>query len=111
MPHLIQKTQLYDIQAQLEAVTGQYFKCFCVDNTETDFLCAWRNETRIGYVLALHRQNYRTFTVSMGIERGHEIETRYSKSLDQLECQRLLGNPRECVLLFTGQKTEKGYGI
>ncbi|MFA5625424.1 MAG: hypothetical protein WC966_10295 [Bradymonadales bacterium] len=95
---------LQAIQDQLEAVTGQVFRFKLHENSAKSLLCAWRNDTRTGYVLSLESINYRTHRLSLGIERYRDIETRLYREMESTECLRLLRDPRRLVRIWLGQE-------
>lgn len=103
MPFLISRTQVQNIQLQLESVTAQPFKMRVVQNDEKTLLLAWQNETHIDYLLHIMTHDYRTFQIAFAIQRYRDIETRFDRKLELAEVRRLFDDPRQCVRYMTGQ--------
>ena len=103
MPFLISRTQVQNIQLQLESVTAQPFKMRVVQNDEKALLLAWQNDTHIDYLLHIMTHDYRTFQIAFAIQRYRDIETRFDRKLELAEVRRLFDDPRQCVRYMTGQ--------
>ncbi|MDX9721136.1 MAG: hypothetical protein RBU37_10345 [Myxococcota bacterium] len=102
------RTRLDAISRQLTAVTGQAFRFELASAGQDELLCSWSNETQVGYVLSCRRCSYRSFQLSLGCRRGHEIETRFDRLLETVELERLLADPRTVVRLFLAQQSVPG---
>ena len=104
MPYiLISRTQIQNIQLQLESVTNQPFKLKVVQNDETTLLCAWQNETHVDYLLHVMARPNQYYQIAFAVQKYRNIETRFDRCLSKLEATRLFSDPRQCVRYMTGQ--------
>ena len=104
MPYiLISRTQIQNIQLQLESVTNQPFRLKVVQNDETTLLCAWQNETHVDYLLHVMARSNQRYQIAFAIQKYRDIETRFDRCMDKTEATRLFNDPRQCVRYMTGQ--------
>lgn len=103
MPFLISRTQVQNIQLQLESVTGQPFKMRVAQNDDKTLLLAWQNETHVDYLLHIMTHDYRTFQIAFAVQKYRDIETRFDRRMELAEVRRLFDDPRQCVRYMTGQ--------
>ncbi|MCL2326658.1 MAG: hypothetical protein FWC40_09220, partial [Proteobacteria bacterium] len=89
-------------------VTNQPFRRTVEENTDNTLLCAWRNDTRVDYLLHILRLDYRTFQLALAVQRHHDIETRFDRRLDQNELLRFIDDPLACIRLWVGQVQDSG---
>ena len=100
---LMSQFQIRALQDQLESVTNQTFRLRIVENSETNLLCAWQNETHVDYLLHVMAHRDRTFQIAFAVQKFRDIETRFDRRLDKIEAGRLFNDPRTCVRYLVGQ--------
>lgn len=107
---MISSHQLNAIQAQLESVCNQCFKRTIETDDETGFLCTWRNDARIDYILhAISSKDGKTFWLAFAAVHHKDIRTHYDRRLDVLEFRRLIDDPRQCVRHLVGQQLDHSF--
>ena len=99
---LVSDFRLRAIQDFLESVTGDCYRRKIAENTPQSLLVAWQSDTRIDYAVhvMLRPTGYR---VAFAVMRNRDIETRFDRTLCDLQFRRLIGDPRLCVMYLVGQ--------
>ena len=100
---ILQSSQLSELKKTLESVVNQYFKQEIAENTDQTFLCAWKNETQVSYIIHIMRLRFDTYQVCLAVQRYRDIQTRYDRPLTWLEMHRFFSDPRACVRYWVGQ--------
>lgn len=99
---LITHRQIDDIRDFLASVTGEWYEQKIDQNDTENFLLVWQSDSHVDYLIHIMKRANR-YRFALAVQRNADIETRFDRLLSQNEFERLINDPRQCVIFLVGQ--------